>query len=110
MQGDGVYRLSDGVKLFTTSGSDFTFSADGTYVAVSGDGVYRLSDGVRLVSGSYFTFSADGAYVAVREDGVYRLSDNKHISGARLNDTGWVSAQYVDTQGGNISLLPVLDY
>src|SRR5262249_9190793 len=47
--GDGIYRISDGVRLERIDG-DALFSADGKYVAVADNSVIRLSDWQRVLN------------------------------------------------------------
>lgn len=79
---DGVYRLSDGHRLFEIGYSQLAynyFSSDRQYLAA--DGIYRLADGQRLfdIGWSYAIFSPSNTYVALPHDGVYRLSDQHRL-------------------------------
>ncbi|MBC7812429.1 MAG: hypothetical protein H7175_14830, partial [Burkholderiales bacterium] len=75
---DGLYRLSDRVKLFAIGGGAEQFNFDGTYLV--SDGVYRTADGQKIIeAGGLATFSSDGQYVAMSGDGLYRLSDGQEM-------------------------------
>lgn len=81
---DGVYRVSDGQKLFNFSIYHYgipIFSPDGVVVAIHDDGVYRVSDGKKLFSISRYqlTFSPDGALLVIIRDGVYQVSDGQKL-------------------------------
>ena len=79
VEGDGVYRLSDGAKLFV--GEHFIFSPDSSMVAVSWDGIYRLSDGEKILDVAFgsVVFSPDSRIVATGDEGVYDLGDAAKI-------------------------------
>lgn len=104
--GEGVYRLSDGIELLDIQGEVF-FTPD-NILAVAEDGIYRLSDGEQLVARNfsfsyphYPIFSPDSLYMIVNQlilsetptefGGVYRLSDGERLfisSGARFSPDG----------------------
>lgn len=78
--GEGLYRLSNGQKVFDISGNYLNFSSDGQFLSVTNDGIYRVSDGQKILEavGSPL-FSSDGTLVAVSGDGVYQLGDGQKL-------------------------------
>ncbi|MAS37711.1 MAG: hypothetical protein CL610_27190 [Anaerolineaceae bacterium] len=84
LPGDGVYRLSDGQRLydlpqFATAFARSVYSPDNQYMAVSSNGLYRIRDGRKLSESSNVVFSPDSLHVAIGSDGIYRLSDMRKL-------------------------------
>lgn len=91
---NGVYRLSDGQRMFDLLRSaeaytPISYSADSQYVNILSDGLYRIPDGERLFDfqdtplyGA--VFSPESLYLAINSS-VYRLSDNQKLFDLETN-------------------------
>src|SRR5262249_39387705 len=84
--GDGVYRTSDGQRLFDLPPNNAfslpQFSPDNTLLAIPQDGVYDVATGQRLFTtplSDYVFFSPDGKILIASGDGVYDVTTGQHL-------------------------------